>query len=163
MMLPIIVITAMILTLAASPFASSAYAQGEIQHHGSLCNPDFGASALVGYTQFGIHNSSPASRLVVICGSVVEAPSMIQAVTVVVLDRNPTVDVTCTARLVDRTGAALFVGSGGTTGIAPTAQFLVMAPPIIITNALLQLRCVLPPVVPAIGTSHVISYSVTTL
>src|SRR4051794_9815682 len=78
-------------------FASSGYA-GSVLYHGSLCNQhlqNFSGSNinLAGYDQFGVRNGGSATNTsnitaIVSCGAAIEGGSLIQAVTVIVYDRN---------------------------------------------------------------------------
>jgi hypothetical protein len=156
---------------------SSGYA-GHVLYHGSLCNPEAGSTTLnlVQYDQFGVSNvgssiTTTNTSAPVSCGAAIEDSSTVQAVTVVVYDRNMTDDVVCTLTLVDRLGIGTPVAAQSSSGQQATEKTLVLTPPTTTTSATIYLRCLIPPFVPGgpggggtppAGASYVTTYGVTT-
>jgi len=141
--------------------ATGSYA-GDVNYHGSLCNPETLASVSnVGYSQFGIHNLSRLSPAVVHCGGVHDPLSPITAVTVTVYDRHPLADVSCTLVLIDLFGGTLFTDTQLSVRAQSSFQQLEFLPGM--AAATIVLQCSIPPLAPNSGeASHVTTYSVTT-
>lgn len=135
---------------------SSAWA-GDLVYHGSLCNA--AAADQVNYNQYGAHNSSSSASAFVNCGTAPSILSTIRTVSVIVYDRDPDSNVTCTVVLADIFGTALWSGTGFSSGSGANFQVLNFNPNV--STHTINLQCSIPPATSE-GLSHVTSYRVIT-
>jgi hypothetical protein len=135
---------------------------GDVNYHGSLCNPaTFASVNNIGYSQFGAHNESRLSPALVHCGGVHDPLNPITAVTVTVYDRHPAEEVTCTLVLVDLFGGTLFTETQSSVRAQSSFQQLEFSPGV--AAATITLQCSIPQISPVSNeVSHLTTYTVTT-
>ena len=142
-------------------FASSGYA-ADVLYHASLCNPIPSQVGQALYDQWGVANGSASQSLVINCGAGVSfsAIGVIEEVDVVVYDRHPSQNVSCTLRTVRLDGTASTTSFDSSSGSFGPSQFLVLEPlgSTILTTT--HLQCTIPPWSPTGGFSHVTTYRV---
>jgi hypothetical protein len=146
----------LLIGLGFSPAAGAA----DVVYHGALCNQSVANDpGLINFNQFGVHNSS-ASPLSIACGAAPTKSTTVNEVDVVMYDRDPNTDVSCTLLLTDASGNVTFSQVQATAGSGAAAQSKSFFPRVA-TSGSQVLFCSIPPQTSA-GFSHVTTYRVQT-
>jgi hypothetical protein len=97
-------------------------------YHGSLCQPYNGSAYGALYNQYGVTNNS-SSALSVLCPLTLAGQAIPTQVAISFYDRNPIENITCTARILDNTGDAVWQNSAGSSGFGVQRQVVYIAVP----------------------------------
>src|SRR5262249_46375990 len=140
-------------------FTTSGYS-ADVAYHGSLCHSAGTKGDQPSFSQWGVANLSTSQVLVVNCGGAVDlSQPHIKTVSVIVYDRNPSMDVRCRLTLVDVYGTHYWIGTESSSGAKGSYQELKFAPPDMNTLNI-YLQCFIPPMTAAKEESRVTTYRV---
>jgi hypothetical protein len=140
-------------------FATFGYS-ADVVYHGSLCHSAGTQQHQPSFQQWGVGNLSTSNVLVVNCGGALDlSQQYIKTVSVIVYDRNPSMDVRCRLTLVDIYGSHYWIGSAASSGAKNSYQELTFAPPVIKTQTI-YLQCFIPPMMETKETSYLTTYRI---
>ena len=126
-------------------------------NHGVLCNPNPENVSVVGYNQFGAHNSSTTALATVSCGGGkgVTASNVLSAT---VYDRHNVDNVVCTFRVTNAAGDIIGSVTKSTAGFA--SEEMLLSANVTSLAGFVDVQCSIPRRHLTNGFSHVTTYSI---
>jgi hypothetical protein len=112
-------------------------------HKGALCAAKLNSTSIVGFSPYGVHNTSNTQTANVTCGTIVDASAR-SDVRAGVYDRHPSQDVCCTALWQNTSGDVLAFAQDCSSGVATAVQLLSMAVPSTLMT-IGTMECTIPP------------------